>query len=87
MWINIKPSKQKISKIFENIFEIADHQHKGTGVVHQFPETAIFIATPMNKTSLAVNDVGSFTVNLLTENLWVQRKNVLYSYWRHRPCF
>ena len=39
------------------------------GVLHQFPETAIFTATPMNKTCLAVNDVGSFTVNLLTENL------------------
>ena len=35
--------------MFENIFENADHQHKDAGVVHQFSEGAIFVATPMKK--------------------------------------
>ena len=32
------------SKIFGNIYAAADHQHKNTGVVHQFTETTVFIA-------------------------------------------
>ena len=36
-------------KIFGNIFEAADHQHKDAGVVHQFSETATFIVTLMKK--------------------------------------
>ena len=38
-----------LSKLFENIFKVADHQQRDTGVVHHFYKIAIFIATPMKK--------------------------------------
>ena len=36
-------------KIFENIFEGADHEHKDTRVVHQFTETATYIVILIKK--------------------------------------
>ena len=51
----------------ENIFVAVDHQLKDTGVVHQFTETAIFIAKPAKKhIQQFILPVGSFFVNLST---------------------
>ena len=35
--------------IFENIFQVADHQHKDTKVVNIFTETAVSVDTPIKK--------------------------------------
>ena len=44
-----KQKHKNYNKIFENIYEAADHQHKNTGVVHQFTETTVFIAKAVKK--------------------------------------
>ena len=52
--------------IFENIFQVADHQHKDTEVVNIFTETAVSVDTPIKK-----------QLHLWKKRFMVHRQNII----------
>ena len=73
-----KPLKLKVPTKSKDQSKSVDHQHKDIGVVHQFPETAIFIAILVKKhVKQFVLPVGSYFVNLMKKKLWVQHHKCL----------
>ena len=65
-----KQKHKNYSKIFENIFEVADHQYKDTGVVHQSTETTIFKAKAVKKhIKQFILPVGNFFCQLVDRNV------------------